>query len=407
MSIFSLSYVRNIALACIASLSVVSCSWPLGVGNESLVDAPYILLVYPFTEQSAIIGKGLEKIFFCLEVGCSDLMLVNGSGDVSRMDIRGVMEERVAFSNDGRRVVFTADGGIVHIANGVKGSVVHELFSPVVRYLSVEDGGNILYIDHQPIDDKNDEFSSVIYRKSGLDEYISKTNMDAVFRRCGNSLHAFSFGRYDKSKNALHYPEYIYEGDGRFREIRYGQNYGREILGYECSQDGLMTYLALVDGSINIGIYGIEYGFKDDNIKYSWDEFASPSEEEPIIVEEDSVWALTTLGEMRVFDRRSPKYRVAWDMYRYFEKVSVSDIAATSIQRDGSVFFFGIPKGKETGWVMIEVEVKSGEVIRAVQLPNFDELYPKGHVQGIYMGDVDGFRKWADTQPKFDYTAMH
>ena len=156
-----------------------------------------------------------------------------------------------------------------------------------------------------------------------------------------------------------------------------------------------------------LGEYSVVDGFKDSDIKYEWNEFASPSDEESIIVDEYSIWALTTLGEMRVFDRSSSKYRVVWDMYKYFEKLSPSDLGATSIQRDGSVFFFGIPKGKEKRWVMIEVGVKSGEVIRSVYLPKLDELYPKGYVQGIYMGDVNAFRKWADTQPKFDYTAMH
>lgn len=397
----------NVFLAISLGLCSSSCMSPSNGIVEQISEGPYTLLVYPLTKKSGIQGIGYNSDRVCKEVGCGDLMLINYSGIINRVKIDGVVEERVSFSDDGRRVAYSVDGGIEGLHNGRRYSIKVDGSSPVVRYISIDNDGDIIYVNHQPIDDNSDHFNSLMYRGSEGGGHIYREPVDAVFYKCNSSLYAFSLGEIDKSNNYQYYPEYIFDRDGGFEQIRSGDKVSRDILGYKCNQDSSFDYVANVEGDIVFGQYHPELGFSDGGAKYEWDEFSSPSEGEPIIVEEDNVWALNTLGEMRVFDRHSLNYRVAWDMYRYFEKISTSEIGATSIHRDGSVFFFGIPKGRDKGWVMMEVEAKSGEIVRSVYLPSFDEFYPKGQFQGIYMGSASAFRKWADTQPTFDYSTMN
>ena len=317
------------------------------------------------------------------------------------------MDQEASFSPDSRKVAYADSKGMVIIDNGYKHSIEIQESSPVVRYLSVDNEGDILYVNHQPLDDGNDQFDSLVFTREDGEERSQQVDFDGVFYECDNTLYVFTFGEVNESQTAFDYVDYIYEGKGSFKEIPRKSGDGRDTLGLACHDDASFDYLALVDGDIVTGRYSPSSGFVDNDIKYEWDEFASAANAEPIIIDDNNIWALNTLGEMRVFDRHSANYRIAWDMYRYFEKETVSNISARAIQRDGSAFFFGIPKGKEKGWVMMEVGLQSGEIIRSIYLPSFDELYPKGEVQGIYMGDVNTLRAWADTQPKFDYTAMH
>lgn len=399
--------IKSVIIAISLSLCVSSCSTSSSVELDKISEGPYILLVYPLTINSGIEGLGQNRKSACLWVGCGDLILIDNDGNVNRMEIGGMIDERVSFSEDGNRVVYSDEGGIVDIDNGKVGRIKVSGSSPVARYISVDNDGNMLYVNHQPIGGDSEEFSSLIYSKLGEVGSVHSESIDASFYECSGALYGFSIGEVDESRKFQRYPEFHYNRNGKFEKIRSGDRVSRNILGLNCNLDGSFDYIANVAGDIVIGRYDVEYGFKDGDLKYGWDEFASPRDEQPIIDEEDSVWALNALGEMRVFDKKSTNYRIVWDMYSYFEKLSVSEIGAISIQKGGSVFFFGIPKGKDKGWVMLEVGVKSGEIIRSVFLPSFDEHYPKGKVQDIYMGDVDGFRKWADTQPKFDYTAMN
>ena len=388
------------------SLCVVSCGGDFGSSPERVSVGPYVLMVYPLTKNSIINGIEYNPIGVCIEVGCGDLLLINGFGDVNRISIDGMMDQRAAFSPDSQKVIYADSRGMGVIDNGHKEDINVSYSSPAVRYVSVDDEGDILYVNHQSLDDGDEEFDSLVFaREAGVD-HSQKADFDGVIYGCNGDLYMFSLGEVNESQSALQYPEYIYNGKGKFGEIRHGGQVAREILGFSCREDGSFDYLALVEGDIVTGYYTSSSGFVDNDIKYEWDEFASAGEGEPIIVDDNSVWALNTLGEMRVFDRHSPNYRIAWDMYRYFEKETVSNISARAIQRDGSAFFFGIPKGKEKGWVMMEVGLQSGDIIRSVYLPALDDLYPKGRVQGIYMGDVNAFRKWADTQPVFDYSTM-
>ena len=398
--------VRWLLFTCFLGLYLPSCVFFPNDSTEQIAQGPYILMVYPLTKNSAIHGVGYNPLGVCWEVGCSDLLLINHAGTVNRIKIDGMMDQEASFSPDSRKVAYADSKGMVIIDNGYKHSIEIQESSPVVRYLSVDNEGDILYVNHQPLDDGNDQFDSLVFTREDGEERSQQVDFDGVFYECDNTLYVFTFGEVNESQTALDYVDYIYEGKGSFKEIPRKSGAGRDTLGLACHDDASFDYLALVDGDIVTGRYSPSSGFVDNDIKYEWDEFASAANAEPIIIDDNSIWALNTLGEMRVFDRHSPNYRIAWDMYRYFEKETVSDIGAKAIQRDGSAFFFGIPKGKENGWVMMEVGLQSGEIIRSIYLPSFDELYPKGEVQGIYMGDVNTLRAWADTQPVFDYSTM-
>lgn len=389
------------------AFALVSCvHYPVG---EPVVQlrGPYVMAVYPETKNSGLDGLNNPITGDCRLGGCGKLTLINREGDSTQVETKGMVEERYSFSSDSTKIAFTDLDGITIVDDGHIKKIEIEDKSPIARYLKIKNSGDIVYINHQSIDEMSENFSSLVYTNVGGEEVSGIEPINGILYECYDELMLFSTGEIDSYSQRQYYPEYVYKGGAKFKELRKGGEVSREILGFNCRGGDSFDYLALIDGNIRSGVFSLKSGFIDNEIIYSWDEFASNRDEDPILVDEGSIWALNTLGEMRVFDRSAPNYRIAWDMYPYFEKVSVSDIAAKSIQRDGSAFFFGIPKGKDKGWVMMEVDLKSGEILRSVHLPILDEHYPDGEVQDIYMGDVDGFRKWADTQPKFDYTAMN
>lgn len=404
ISVKKLSFFLALALL-IASLSSCTKNKP-----NVLHSGPYILAVYPFTYSSLLESMHGLTASKCHVLDCSrEAIILNADGHISNVNVKGMIDSRLAFSPDNNAVAMT-DVDKTHV---LKNGVVTELDianpSIVANYIEIDNSGNILIAYQQPITEDNDSFGISIATGNINDRKLLEKNTpsNGDFIKCGNNLFMFSTGEPDEQQKELIYIEYVYDYSSKeLVERRRQKEMDFDTLAVACDKNDNINYLVSKDQKIIRGTYSENTGLQDEQVSYPLNDFNPRATDEYAYFDGDSVWALNNAGEMHVFDRKTATDHIAWDMSAYFIRQENHYIEAISIFKEDSVFFFGKPKQRPENWVMIEVERESGKTIRSIFLPFLDNRSELENYDYIYIGDVEKFRTWADTQPKFDLSTI-